>query len=166
MNYDASLFDESIFDESSLSDLAENAFEALVLDTVDRIDCVLAAGDITDLPNLRVWRQSLPEDSFGQVFIEVFSPIQIETLCTPAGVGVTWICRELLRPNTQSGVGIKRGEGLVTAVDAWLSEWYGAEYGAERHFTMWMGARSNEIVHGYWKGLEPEVSETAGDPRQ
>lgn len=166
MNYDASLFDESIFGESDLSDLAENAFQALVLDTVDRIDCVMAAGDITDIPAIKTWCESLPAQSYGQVFIEVFSPIQIEPITAPAGVGVTWICRELLGPSTLPGVGIARGEGLVTAVDAWLSEWHRAEYGAERHFSMWMGARSNEIVHAYWKSLEQQVRETTVDHRR
>ena len=166
MNYDASLFDESIFGESDLSDLAENAFQALVLDTVDRIDCVMAAGDITDLPAIKTWCESLPTTSYGQVFIEVFSPLQIEALNVPPRVGVTWICRELLRPHTRPGTGIERGEGLITAVDAWLSEWHGAEYGAERYFTMWMGARSNAIVHDYWKSLEQHVAKTTSDPRQ
>lgn len=165
MNYEAFLFDESIFEESDLRNLAENAFQALVLDTAERIDCVLAAGDITDLPEIKAWCESLSERSYGQIFIEVFSPIQIEPLRTPEGVGVTWICREFLRPSTLPGVGIARGEGLVTAVDAWLSEWYRAEYGAERNFTMWMGARSNEIVHTYWQSLDQQVVEPAGDRR-
>lgn len=165
MNYDASLFDESIFGESNLSDAAENAFQALVLDTVDRIDCVLAAGDITDLPQIKAWCEALPTESYGQVFIEVFSPIQVESIATPVGVGVTWICRELLRPSTHPGAGIARGQGLVTAVDAWLSEWHRAEYGAERHFTMWMGARNNAVVHDYWKSLEQQVAKTSSDPR-
>lgn len=147
----------------------ERTFEALALDAADRIDCVLAAGNLTDLPGLRAWCEALPEQSYGQVFIEVFSPIQIETLHTPAGVSVTWICRELLRPSALPGAGMKigpaRGEALVTAVDAWLNEWYRPESGTERHFKMWMGARGNEVVHSFWQGVEQELAQASGAPR-
>lgn len=166
MIYDASLFDESIFGESTVGDLAENAFEALVLDTTDRIECILAAGDVSDLPEIKTWCETLPAQSYGQVFIEVFSPIQIQTIAVPPGVSITWICRELLRSSILPGECLPRGEALVTAVDAWLSEWYRAEYGAERTFSMWMGARSNEIVHDYWTRLERQITRTAGIPRR
>ncbi len=165
MDYDASLFDESIFDDSSLSELPSTSLDGFV-DGNDRIDCLLAAGNISDVPDLRVWCQSLPADSYGQVFIEVFSPIQIEPLQTPPGVGVTWICREQLGDPTLPGIGLPQGQALKTAVDAWLCEWYRTEYGAERHFTLWMGARSNEVMHTYWKSLERQVTSASGDPRR
>ncbi|MDI6022349.1 SIP domain-containing protein [Leucobacter sp. UT-8R-CII-1-4] len=123
-----------------------------------QLDCILAAGDIGDLPGLRAWCENLPIDSYGQVFIEVFSPIQIEPIHTPPGVNVTWICRERLRESTRPGIGIPRCEALATAVDAWLDEWFRVDSCLTRHFTMWMGARGSSIMHSYWLRIEREVA--------
>lgn len=170
MEYDASLFDESIFSDSAIADIAQAQWEleeAMAGTDLspgggaleDRFDCVLAAGDASDLPGLREWCAALPDDSYGRVFVEVFSPIQIERLEAPAGVAVTWICRERLRESTRPGVGIARCQALSEAVDAWLDEWYRSEFGPELHFTIWMGARSSSIMRGFWKGVENEVAE-------
>lgn len=139
---------------------------ATSLDTAVAVNCVFAAGEAADLPSIRDWCASLPENSYGQVFIEVFSPIQIEDLGAPVGVNVTWICRELLRPNAPLGSRPARGEALVAAADAWLNEWYRSESRIERHFAMWLGGRSNEVVHDYWQRLEGQPASVPSDPRR
>lgn len=162
MNYDASLFDESVFDTSTLSELTAG-FDLLDGTVGEQATCVLAAGDLSDVHELRDWCAKLPTASYGQVFIEVFSPIQIQLIPAPAGVNITWICREQLRESTLPGIGIPRGQALASAVDAWLSEWYSAEPGVDRHFTMWMGARGNEIMHDFWRRLEHKVAQRLGN---
>lgn len=123
-----------------------------------QLECVIAAGDISDVNGLRAWCAKLPERTYGQIFIEVFTPYQIEPFSTPQHVGVTWICRELLRPSTRPGIGIPRGQALAVAVDAWIDEWIRADPGYW-HFSLWMGARSSSIMRSYWHRLEAELSE-------
>ncbi len=173
MENDASLFDESIFADSAIAELAKSQWAAddsipgddLIGDAwlpSEQFDCVLAAGDAGDLPGIRAWCAALPEDAYGQIFIEIFTPIQIEQLDAPAGVSINWICRERLRESTRPGIGIPRCQALATAVDAWLDEWYRSEYGPERHFTIYMGARGSSIMRTYWRGVEAEVAAAWG----
>ena len=118
--------------------------------------CVIAAGDINDVRGLRAWCATLPADAYGQIFIEVFAPFQVEPLKAPERVGVTWICRERLRPSTRPGIGIPRGQALATAVDAWCNEWLRADPGSH-HFTLWMGARSSSVMRSFWARIESEL---------
>jgi NADPH-dependent ferric siderophore reductase len=166
VEYDASLFDESLFANTTEVDwtlidsiAGGTSLPSSPFTEPESFDCVLAAGDASDLPGLRTWCAALPEDSYGQVFVEVFSPIQTEELQAPPGINVTWIYRERLRETTRPGLGIPRCQALADAVDAWLDEWYRAEHGAERHFTIWMGARSSSIMRSYWNRVEAEVAE-------
>ncbi|RRD60119.1 SIP domain-containing protein [Leucobacter sp. OH1287] len=119
------------------------------------LECVLAAGDAGDIAEIQDWLFSLPEHTFGQVFIEVFSPIQIVELFTPKHISVTWITREKLRPSSRPGIGIPRGSALRDAVDAWLNEWARPEGGSHVH--IWAGARSSSIMNRYWLMLQREL---------
>ena len=139
-------------------DCNDPSSDALIAFDPQRLDCVLAAGDVGDLEQLRAWCASLRPDSYGQIFIEVFAPFQIEQFDAPRNIGVTWICRERLRPSTRPGVGIPRGKALADAVDAWLDEWLRVEP-ESRHFTLWMGAHSSSIMRSFWARIEREVSE-------
>lgn len=125
----------------------------------EHLECVLAAGDVADIDGLRAWCSMLPDDAYGQIFMEVFSPIQIVTLPTPPRVGVTWICREQLRSSTRPGIGIPRGQALADAVDAWLDEWLRADPATGRSFLLWTGARSSSIMNSFWIRLEAELTE-------
>lgn len=118
------------------------------------IDCVLAAGDASDLTELRAWLGGLPENAYGRVFIEVFAEMQIEDLPTPANVGVTWLCREQRETSPRPGLGRRRGEALADAVDAWFDEWLWADSEAVRNIQLWMGARTSSVMQSYWAALD------------
>ncbi|WP_053352166.1 SIP domain-containing protein [Leucobacter musarum] len=120
----------------------------------DGIDCVLAAGDASDLTQLGEWLRELPDTAYGRVFIEVFSEIQIETLPTPPHVGVTWLCREQREQSPRPGLGRRRGEALAGAVDAWFDEWLWADGEAVRNIQLWMGARTSSVMQTYWMSLD------------
>lgn len=137
---------------------SETPADSFVFIDPSYLECVLAAGDASDLPALREWCAQLPEGSYGQVFIEVFSPIQIEPLDTPRRVGVTWICREYVNPGPRAGVSIPRGQALATAVDAWLDEWLRADPASGRSFTMWKGGRSTPVMCDFWTRIENELA--------
>lgn len=124
----------------------------------DGLDCVLAAGDIGDLKGLRAWIAGLSDAVVGQVYIEVFSPIQIQPLSVPSGVGVTWICRESLRPSPRPGIGLPRGQALASAVEAWLDEWVRVDGDAGRQFSIWTGARSSPVMQNLWFRVEAELA--------
>lgn len=133
------------------------------------LDCVLAAGDNTDLPALRDWCAALPADSYGRVFVQVESPSQIDNFPTPMNVGVTWLVRESRSfdldtmpigfessANTHS---LDYEDELVRAVDAWFDEWLRADPLSGRHFLMWTGARNRPAMREFWERIEVEAAE-------
>ena len=123
----------------------------------DGIDCVLAAGDAGDLDEIRSWLQLLPETSYGQVFIEVFSEIQIEPLPLPPHVAVTWLCRETRDPSPRPGIGRRRGEALEAAVSGWFDEWLWSDSSTGRNFHLWMGARTSSVMQSYWLSFDRKL---------
>ena len=70
---------------------------------------ILLAGDVSALPEFRSFLATLGAKATGQVFIEVDSADQIETLVAPPRFAVCWLDRS-------------RGQQLRRSVDAWLSE--------------------------------------------
>ena len=123
----------------------------------DGIDCVLAAGDAGDLDEIRSWLQLLPETAYGQVFIEVFSEIQIEPLPLPPHVAVTWLCRETRDPSPRPGIGRRCGEALEAAVSGWFDEWLWSDSSTGRNFHLWMGARTSSVMQSYWLSFDRKL---------
>ncbi|MBL5972743.1 MAG: hypothetical protein D3X82_02935 [Candidatus Leucobacter sulfamidivorax] len=146
-----------------MSDSGPHSPRHLTILDPDGLECLLAAGDAGDLRGLAAWLSERPRHSIGNVFIEVFSPIQIEPLPTPPGIGVTWICREGMRPSPRPGIGVPRGRALADAVDAWLDEWLRVGDDADRHFSIWMGARSSSVMQSFWLDVEHELAERWSD---
>ena len=70
---------------------------------------ILLAGDLSSLPDFRSLLATLDSKATGQVFIEVDSADQIETLVAPSRFSICWLDRS-------------RGQQLRRSVDAWLSE--------------------------------------------
>jgi len=70
---------------------------------------ILLAGDVSSLPDFRAFLATLGPKATGQVFIEVDSADDIETLLAPPRFAICWLDRS-------------RGQQLRRSVDAWLSE--------------------------------------------
>lgn len=113
---------------------------------------VLIAGDATDLRMIRRVLDSLPPESTGAVFIEVFSAVQVAEVVAPAGLGVTWLLRQEATSDEHGGRGARKGETLVRAVGAWLDEWVLAD--DEGDYLLWVGCRANPRVDRFCDELE------------
>ena len=72
-------------------------------------DRLLLAGDEGSLDTIRFILATLPTRARGQVFVEVQSIDDIETLAAPGRFAVCWLVRD-------------RGQSLRRSVDAWLAE--------------------------------------------
>lgn len=159
-------FDESIFADPALLEFGDLIPSRAPLpkwatDPAEPSSCVLAAATARDLPELRSWCEQLPDDAYGQVFIEVLSEVQVEPLVAPPGVSVTWIVREAVAGDSRLSALPPRGGALSRAVDAWLDEWCRADYGPERTITIWSGQRRCPFVESCWRRLEG-----CAEPRQ
>jgi len=140
------------FDEhpADSAESAEHGHDDFIFICPTYLECVLAAGDAGDIGRLRDWLAALPRKSYGRVFIEVDSPMQIQLLEAPPGVGITWIER---KPSEASGA------ALMRAVEGWLDEWLRGDPLSGRYVHLWTGARDNFAVTEYWNRLETELSE-------
>lgn len=120
---------------------------------------VLAAGVITDLPELERWCATLPNDAWGTIFIEAFTPHQKRAVQTPAGVSVVWLCREQGNFLTSTSTFPAKGALLTRAVNAWLDEWVRADPFAGDHYYIWAGGRGTPAMNVFWAGLETELTQ-------
>ncbi|MBK0420138.1 SIP domain-containing protein [Leucobacter sp. CSA1] len=118
----------------------------------DGIDeCVLAAGCVEDLPEIRDWLRRLPPSVHGRVFIEVSREADVESLPLPPHVGATWLF------GGTSGRPAPRGRALAAAVDAWAEEWLRVAGGVDRCFHIWIGANDSDEMRDYWSRLQREL---------
>lgn len=124
---------------------------------------VLLAGDTTDLVPIRRILGELPDDAYGQVYLEIVSPIQIRQLERPAGVSLTWLRRDLV-PHGLREIA-SRGELIRSAVTAWVSEWMPeapAEGGERIH--LWVGCNASPRVGSLYRDLASRLSANPTDP--
>lgn len=101
----------------------------------------------------------MPNDARGQVFIEVFAPIQVSRLNAPHGVGVNWVLRDTHEHDGIRRAVAPRGAGLVRAIDAWLDEWMRADALDCDSYRIWIGACSSPTVNDYYESLSGELAE-------
>ena len=116
---------------------------------------VLLAGDSADLRDLRALAATLPADAYGQIYIEVVSAEQIESLPTPARVAVTW----LLRAQEAGAAVPERGVLLTAAIDAWTAEWMPVGERNDRRIA-WVGCSAAPHIADRYRLLQ-ERSMTA-----
>jgi NADPH-dependent ferric siderophore reductase len=88
---------------------------------------VLLAGGTSDIRAIRALLLELPGTAYGQVFIEVASPIQVVSLPAPPRVSVTWLFRHSRSHDSARGIPVVRGELMADAVSGWISEWLPAD---------------------------------------
>ncbi|KAB1660066.1 siderophore-interacting protein [Pseudoclavibacter chungangensis] len=105
----------------------------------------LFIGDQSDLPQIRRLCDELPTDSYGQIFIEVTTRLQVVRWSPPAGMTLTWLCRDESRG--RGGAVAKRGELATRALRAWAAEWLPEDGTAtDGPYSMWVGCSSSPLV--------------------
>ncbi|MGW0249448.1 siderophore-interacting protein [Nocardia goodfellowii] len=124
----------------------------VVPDTYDRY---LLAGDITALPAMARWLETLPPTASGWAFIEVADASEVIELTAPQGFQITWLFRD--------GVAAGHSEVLVQAVRAVpvpvgerVYAWVAGEAVTVRPLRRWLredfgSAPADHLVTGYWK---------------
>lgn len=118
---------------------------------------VLLAGDTTDLAAIRRILADLPGDAYGQVYLEIVSPIQIRPIPRPDGVALTWLRRDLV-PHGLLEIA-PRGELIRSAVTAWVSEWMPEETtGARDEIYLWVGCTASPRVGTMYRELSSRLS--------
>ena len=118
---------------------------------------VLLAGDTTDLAAIRRILAELPDDAYGQVYLEIVSPIQIRPIPRPDGVALTWLRRDLV-PHGLLEIA-PRGELIRSAVIAWVSEWMPEETTEGRDdIYLWVGCTASPRVGTLYRELASRLS--------
>lgn len=118
----------------------------------------LLVGDSRDLPAITGMLSRIPVGAIGQVFLEVASAIQIRRLPCPAGISVTWLCRD--RSIGANGTIAGRGELAARAVAAWVSEWMPDEQESHRlPYIMWIGCSTSRPVTELYLELADRLGE-------
>lgn len=90
-------------------------------------DRLLLAGDETALGTIRLILATLPAKSRGQVFIEVQSEGDIESIDAPGRFAVCWLVRD-------------RGQAMRRSIDAWLAEMLPVSAFGESTVYAWIAA--------------------------
>jgi len=123
---------------------------------------VLLAGDTSDLGPITRILSELPHDAYGQVYIEIVSPIQIRPLARPEGVALTWLRRDLV-PHGLLEIA-PRGELIRSAVCAWVAEWMPeALTDSGDRITLWVGCNASPRVGAMYRELASRISNEALD---
>ena len=91
---------------------------------------VLVAGESADLPTIRTVLALLPEDAYGQVFVELSSEDPAPNIQHPARITVTTLVRD------PAGT---VGHRLTQAVDGWAEEWLTDAPDPARDLCVWLG---------------------------
>lgn len=109
----------------------------------------LMIGDGDDIPMIQTILRRLPVDAYGQVMVEVATPLVATELEAPDGVGVTWMYR--YREGSPFAPVRERGELAARAIRAWMVEWMPDDDSHEVPLVLWIGCSENEHVdRTYW----------------
>lgn len=110
----------------------------------------LLVGDDDDIPMIRAILGRLPVDGYGQVIIEVSTPLIVEWIDAPVGVAITWLYRHT--GHDVFGPAQPLGALAWRATRAWLAEWMPGDTRDAAPLVVWMGcARSKHIDALYWE---------------
>lgn len=123
----------------------------------------LIAGDSIDLPQIRDMLRRLPVNAYGQVYVEIAAPIQVERWQVPSGMAITWLRRDLTA--TAVGVAVPRGELVRRAVGAWVDEWLPG--GTAEPCVLWIGCATSPRVDDLYRELSARLGpETLRHPHR
>jgi NADPH-dependent ferric siderophore reductase len=86
-------------------------------------DRVFIAGDLADVTAIQHILSVLPDDAYGQVYIEVLDERDVIALDAPRRVAVTWLPRVVRASAVRPLAFATHGEALATAIAGWVGEW-------------------------------------------
>ncbi|QSB22367.1 SIP domain-containing protein [Curtobacterium sp. 24E2] len=122
---------------------------------------ILIAGGVEDLPEIRRQLEDLPENAYGQVFVEVALDEQIRILPAPPRVTVTWLVRSARASAVSPLVFADHGEALAHALTGWAAEWCVAE--CEPRTSVWIGCTDSPWVERARSAVQIELSDAGFD---
>ncbi|HEY0249516.1 MAG TPA: SIP domain-containing protein [Gryllotalpicola sp.] len=125
---------------------------------------VLIAGDQHDLEAIRHVLALLPDEAYGQVFVEVLDEREVIALDAPPRITVTWLTRVTRGSRVRPLVFAARGEALTVAVAAWVSEWMPSDEDAASASLMWLGCHDNPHVGELFELLCARLSNVSALP--
>jgi NADPH-dependent ferric siderophore reductase len=118
----------------------------------------LIIGDANDLPGVTDMLGRLPIDAYGQVLLEVASEIQVRHITAPAGMSVTWLCRD--RPRRINEPLAPRGELAARALTAWIAEWMPETHTDQADpYVIWIGCATSHRIADVAAGLSRRLQE-------
>ncbi|WP_083420827.1 SIP domain-containing protein [Curtobacterium sp. MCBA15_009] len=120
-------------------------------------DRVLVAGGAEDLPEIRRRLEDLPENAYGQVFVEVALDEQICILPAPPRLTVSWLVRSTRGSLLPSLVLADHGELLAGALAGWAAEW--CVPGCEPRTAVWVGLADSPWVERARSVLQIELAD-------
>ncbi|MCA5922936.1 MULTISPECIES: SIP domain-containing protein [Curtobacterium] len=100
-------------------------------------DRILIAGGAEDLGEIHRMLEDLPENAYGQVFVEVALDEQVRILPAPPRVTVTWLVRSARGSAVAPLVFADHGEALAHALTGWAAEWCVTD--CEPRTAVWIG---------------------------
>jgi NADPH-dependent ferric siderophore reductase len=105
---------------------------------------ILIAGGAEDLVEIHRQLEELPENAYGQVFVEVAVDEQIRILPAPPRVTVTWLVRSARSSAVAPLVFADHGEALAHALTGWAAEW--CVMGCEPRTSVWIGCADSPWI--------------------
>ncbi|MET0828739.1 MAG: SIP domain-containing protein [Microbacterium sp.] len=113
---------------------------------------VMIAGDTRDLPAIRGLIARIPDDAYGQIFLEISAAIQIEHLVVPPGVAVNWLPRDA---SVRAASGLPpRGEMVLASLRGWIAEWLDLDELDHAHFMVWIGCGDVPAVGSFYSEVD------------
>jgi NADPH-dependent ferric siderophore reductase len=105
--------------------------------------------------------RDLPENAYGQVFVEVALADQVRELPAPSRVTVAWLVRSDRRSAVSSLVFADHGEALAEAVTSWAAEWCVID--CEPRTTVWIGCADSPWVERARNVVQIELADAGFD---
>ncbi|WP_344757305.1 SIP domain-containing protein [Gryllotalpicola koreensis] len=129
-------------------------------------DRVFIAGDLADLSAIQHVLALLPDDAYGQVYIEILDERDIVPLDAPSRVTVTWLPRVMRTSAVRPLAFAAHGEALAGAIAGWLGEWMpGTAFGengelaaSDQPVIMWIGCAGSAHIAALYDVLQPRLT--------
>lgn len=122
---------------------------------------ILLAGGVEDLPEIARMLADLPENAYGQVFVEAAFVEQVHELTAPGRVTVTWLVRSARSSAVAPLVFADHGEALAHAVTGWAAEWCVAD--CEPRTTVWIGCADSPWIERARSVVQLELADAGFD---